>query len=171
MTKNHKKEELKIFDSYINENNRIELYDETITEEQINEINNNMIQFEKPDIYSHIDNELIMIEHFEFDSYKKNKDGSDYRQKEGIINYKFKEKLEKGNGKIIRYDDSITPTASVENYINNFMNSFDEHYKKIDEYKKSKEFKDYNKIHTWFFIEDVSPLVVIILLKIENINR
>jgi len=154
----HEKEELKILDSYIEECHSIETYTESETEEQINEIYKNMVQLDKPDIYSYIDNNLIMIEHFEFDSSIKNRDGSDYRQKEGIINNKFKKELEKRNGHGIEYHDSIPSTATKENYINNFIAQFENHYKKIDEYKMRKEFKKYKTIKTWFFIEDVSPL-------------
>ena len=158
MIEMHKKEELKILDSYLEECSYIETYIENETEEEINEIIRNMIQSDKPDIYSHIGNNLIMIEHFEFDSNAKNRDGSDFRQKEGIINNKFKKKLEERNGQSIQYHDSFTSTGTADNYIKNFIDQFDKHYKKIDKYKERKEFENYSTIKTWFFIEDVSPL-------------
>lgn len=155
MSNNNEKE---ILYSYLRECNTVMVYSNGDISNKLNCIIDNVIQYERPDMYSILNDEVIMIEHFEFDSYKSNKKGSDYKWKEGNIKNKFNKLIENRNKDEIIYNDTIKVTATKDNYINNFMIFFEDHYKKIDIYKKRISLKSNNKIKTYFFIEDISPL-------------
>ena len=58
-------------------------------QEEVNKLFQNMQPYERPDILSIYDNKIVAIEHFEFDSYKNNKKGSNYKFQENIIEQKM----------------------------------------------------------------------------------
>lgn len=125
---------------------------------------NNIMSYERPDILSVFDNNIVGIEHFEFDSYKsRNKRGSDFKIKDYIIEKKFDEKMKKQlkeNDSVI-FHAQIESTASLQNYFNNFKKVFISHYKKLNDYLNhiKTDFDCSNKdIHFCFFVEDESPL-------------
>lgn len=131
---------------------------------EINNMLQNMVQFEEPDILSVYGNKIIGIEHFEFDSYKNtNKKGSNYRVENNRIknnfdNYVDKELVER---KTLTLTDSIKSTSSLKDYYDNFTKQFVKHYKNVDKYIKnikSQTNMDNKEIEIWFFIEDVTPL-------------
>lgn len=156
MKKNREKE---ILHSYLNECNIVQVYSNDNLSDKVDSIISGIVQYERPDMYSILEDEIYIIEHFEFDSYKSSKKkGSDYRQKEGKIKNEFDRLLIQGRDKEVSYNETIRSTASVNNYINNFIDKFNHHYEKIGEYKKR-----IAKIHAGlpkicFFVEDVSPL-------------
>lgn len=130
---------------------------------ELNKLIHNMIPYEKPDILSFYDNKIVGIEHFEFDNYKNNKKGSDFKVKDNEISKKFdnyvaKELKEK---KMVTLTDTIASTSTLGNYYDNFQNSFLNHYNKIDNYIENIK-NNYDvpnkKMEIWFFAEDVSPL-------------
>lgn len=135
----------------------------------------NIGSYERPDILSMFENKIIGIEHFEFDSFKRNRKGSDFKIKEYQVEKKFEEKMEK----VLRRKDSIIvhdqieSSSTMENYFNNFKKVFLEHYNKIDSYIKhiNEDFDCSNKeIHICFFAEDVSPLGSYFLDEKRKIN-
>ena len=122
----------------------------------------NIGKYEKPDILSIFDNKIIGIEHFEFDSFKRNRKGSDFQIKHNVMENNFQKEI---NEKL-KDSDSVTvhghieSTCSLDNYFNNFKHNFKEHYKKVDSYIKHIE-DDYGtdkEISICFFAEDVTPL-------------
>ncbi|MCX8075274.1 MAG: hypothetical protein N2749_06805 [Clostridia bacterium] len=157
------KELYKIVSKYFsNEINYMNVYGD-IKQEEIVKMFKSLYSYERPDFFSIYDNKLIGIEHFEFDSYKKNTKGSDYRKKEALINKEVDKanKQLKVNNDMIMLHNEIVNTSSAESYINNLYTVFNSHYEKIAEYennfKTDVNFKNM-EIEIWFFIEDVTPL-------------
>lgn len=153
---NHNEKE--ILYSYIKDYNVINAYSDDIIQDKLNSVIKNIVQYNRPDMYAIINDEVIMIEHFEFDSYKSNRKGSDYRRKEGNIKNEFNKLLKNHIDNRIIYNNKIKSTATKDNYINNFISVFDEHYRKIDIYKERIKLLSNYKVDTYFFIEDISPL-------------
>lgn len=123
---------------------------------------NHICEYEKPDILSIFENKIIGIEHFEFDSFKCNRKGSDYQIKYNMLDCEFRKQI----GEELLKNTSVTlhaeieSTASLDNYFNNFKRNFTEHYKKIDSYISHIE-DDFGKdkeISICFFADDVTPL-------------
>ena len=131
-------------------------------QEEVNNIFINMKQYERPDILSIYDNKIVAIEHFEFDSYRNNKKGSNYKIQENVIESKMqtaiKSKL-KDKGELILHDQ-IKNTSSLNQYYTNFKKILLSHIENISEYKEHiiQDFGDKKKIEFWFFAEDVTPL-------------
>lgn len=135
----------------------------------------NIGMYERPDILSIFDDKIIGIEHFEFDSFKRNRKGSDFKVKENQVKKKLKEKAHE----LLKYEDSvmlsdqIKSSSSLDNYYKNFEKVFLEHYNKIDSYIEHIK-SDFNcrgkKIYICFFAEDVSPLGSYFLDKKRDIN-
>ena len=77
--------------------------------------------YERPDIVSIYDNKIVAIVHFEFDSYRNNKKGSNYKIQENIIEQKMqtpiKSQLE-NKGQLIIHDQ-IENTSSLRRYYDN----------------------------------------------------
>ena len=68
------------------------------------------------------DNKIVAIEHFEFDSYKNNKDGSNYKIQENLIEQKMQKAIKsqlKEKGELMIHD-KIKNTSSLNQYYNNF---------------------------------------------------
>lgn len=90
--------------------------------------------YDRPDAYSIIDDTALIIEHFEFDGTYSNKKGSENRQELARVERNFEEKISKckmNSGETIMIHDEMFVTHTTENYINNAMRVFDNHYKKL----------------------------------------
>ena len=131
-------------------------------QEEVNKLFKNMKAYERPDILSIYDNKIVAIEHFEFDSYKNNRKGSNYKIQENVIENKMqtaiKSKL-KDKGELILHDQ-IKNTSSLNQYYMNFKKVLLSHIDNIYEYKEHiiQDFGNKKKIEFWFFAEDVTPL-------------
>ena len=107
-------------------------------QEEVNKMFLNMISYERPDILSIYDNKIVAIEHFEFDSYKRTRKGSDFKRQYNMIGQNFDEEINtqlKEEGEVI-LDYQIENTSSLEQYYENFRNVLLSHIVKIPEYKK-----------------------------------
>jgi hypothetical protein len=150
-----------VYRYFYEDSNASVLYE--IDEIEINKMIRNMKKYERPDILSIYDNKIIGIEHFEFDSYKNDRKGSDFQRKHSVIDNKMKEAMKndlKTKDTVILHD-KIECTSSLKNYYKNFIKVFNLHYEKIDEYNEHilEDFDCENKIiYFWFFVEDVTPL-------------
>ena len=140
---------------------------EAITYSNIDEIElNKMIQhmggYERPDILSIYDNKIVAIEHFEFDSYKNTRKGSDYKIQDSIIEQKMQKKIDsdKKKKKEIYLHDEIKNNSDLKQYYSNFKKVLTSHIDNIQEYRNHivDDFGNDKDIEFWFFAEDVSPL-------------
>ena len=153
----------RIIEKYFQKDTTVIVYYE-LDQELFNKVinPNNIGEYERPDILSIFGNKIVGIEHFEFDSYKSDRKGSDFRIKHNILEKGFQkeinEKLKESDSVTVR--GRIESTCSLDNYFMNFKKNFEEHYKKIDSYIKHIE-EDYGnnkEISICFFAEDVTPL-------------
>lgn len=156
------KERDRIIQKYFNGNENASIY-YNIDEEIFKKVLKfeNIISYEKPDILSMFENQIIGIEHFEFDSFKRTKKGSTLKIEENQIEKDFEKKMRKAfkHKKTIIVEEKIQSIRSLDNYFNNFKKIFLEHYKKIDSYIEhiKEDFDCRNKeIHICFFAEDVT---------------
>lgn len=124
-----------IVNKYFSEDGKATVF-YNIEQEEFNKLIKNMGIFERPDILSVYDNKVIGIEHFEFDSYKRTRKGSDFQRKHAIIDSNMKKKIkdELQPKETIIIHNEIESTASLDNYYENFRKNFIEHYNKIDDY-------------------------------------
>lgn len=112
----------------------------------------------RPDAYTVIGNDMLLLEHFQFDNTKTTKKGSEQHKIAAKSEQKFKKKLVK-DGDFAVLDEDVKKKGTY--YIENFRAQFDSHYGKIDEYKtEMREVlkKDFKNIYMGFLIEDASPL-------------
>lgn len=114
-----------------------------------------------PDMYVISGKQLLIIEHFEFDSYpRKRGKGSEFRREESRIDRKLDELEYHENGRTLI--DAIHGESSYQNYLANAKLSFTKHYGEIENYKdRLREegiLTPQSKVKVLFFIEDVSPL-------------
>ena len=91
----------------------------------------NLKPFESPDMYANLEDKIVLIEHFEFDSSKRTNKGMKGKAEESLLNQRLSGlsadnefHIDKGNYEV-----------SLENWHNNFEITFDTHYKKIPIYK------------------------------------
>jgi len=119
----------------------------------------NAFHFERPDIVSIVNGKLYAIEHFEIDSYKRNRKGSKLEQESGRFIRNTKNKLiDESNKSIISGKHQYNIDGDLINYKNNFIYMFNEHISNIEEYKKRIfEKLGINEFELWFFVEDVNP--------------
>ena len=116
----------------------------------------------KKKIFAHHtkDNIAIIIEHFEFDNYRVTQKGSQNRREQKRIDRLVKELAPTESS--VYFHDKIHGHSSYQNYIQNVIRNFGEHYVRIGTYKRN--LKDYGLINgtidvkVIFFIEDTSPL-------------
>ena len=62
-------------------------------QDEVNKLFQNMEIYERPDILSMYDNKIVAIEHFEFDSYKNTRKGSDFKIQDNIIEQKMQKEI------------------------------------------------------------------------------
>lgn len=151
----------KIINKYLSKDGTAITYSD-FSQEEINKLFQNMGIYERPDILSIYDNKIIALEHFEFDSYKNTRKGSNFKIQDNIIEQKMKTKI---NSKLIQekeiiIHDEIQNTSSLKQYYNNFRKILVSHINKIPEYKEHiiNDFGKEKEIEFWFFAEDVTPL-------------
>lgn len=119
---------------------------------------NSIIPNDRPDMYSQIDDIVLLLEHFEFDCTANNKSGSEYRKQDAIVERNFN----KFDHNSELFHEEISCTHSIQSYIQNFERVFNPHYERIPDYKKELEeknilTKEANNV-VGFFIEDVTCL-------------
>ncbi len=107
-------------------------------------------EFERPDGFIIIDDMLYGIEHFEFDSSK-------------FIKRKKVQKIDKKLGRIGQllnsypdntfYQDEVNSNISIEQYFENLLRNYQNHYEKIDSYLDNikKCTYNFNQIKFWIF--------------------
>lgn len=133
-----------------------------LDQELFNKVISNVGCYEKPDILSIFDDKVVAIEHFEFDSYKRSRKGSEYKIENNMIEKKFdkeiNEKLKTQKDAIVH--GQINSIASADNYFNNFKKNFLAHYEKIDSYIEhiKSDYPNTKDVTICFFAEDVTPL-------------
>lgn len=131
-------------------------------QEEINKLFHHMEFYERPDIISMYNNKIVAIEHFEFDSYKNTRKGSNFKIQDNIIEQKMQKKINsklKETGEIIIHEQ-IENTSSLKQYYDNFEKILLSHIDNIPEYKEHiiSDFGNEKDIEFWFFAEDVTPL-------------
>ena len=108
------------------------------------------------------DNKIVAIEHFEFDSYKNTRKGSDFKIQDNIIEQKMQKEINSNlkDKDEIMIHDQIENNSSLKQYYDNFRKVLLSHIDNIPEYKEHiiNDFGDKKEIEFWFFVEDVSPL-------------
>ncbi len=126
--------------------------------EELTEFFNSGVQtYDRPDGFCKFENNVLIIEHFEFDSANANKKGSTNRQEI------FRTSRIKPTGKEFElvYDE-IKCDFTMENYIKNLKNNFLNHYNKIDDYIKNLQkiniINERTNIKVLFCIEDSTIL-------------
>ncbi len=120
----------------------------------------NLKPFDHPDAYARLEDEVLLFEHFEFDSSANNKKGSQQRRSEATENRAFDAVVPTEAGAL--HHGTIAADYSIENYKKNLETVFCKHYNEIPEYKRSLREKgiitDANRVITAFFIEDTTIL-------------
>ncbi len=125
--------------------------------------------FERPDMYIVLDNEILAIEHFEFDSSKTNKKGSHLKTEIAKIERELDKEREETNKKYLA--KRCVFNGNRENYENNFLKNFDNHYNKIEKYRNNitkNVSNQYLPIRMCFYIIDETELGNIILNDKNN---
>ena len=137
----------------------------------VNDLNpQNIYIGDAPDFYIKSDDDVLVIEHFEFDCYKASRKGSEHRQE--LARIQRKEDAMKPTEKGVALHETIHGESSYENYICNVTRSFNEHYSHIELYfdnlKNAGIIKDRSKVKVLFFVEDVSPLGTVVFGEQNN---
>ena len=151
-----------IYQTYLSkEQNEIHYIGESSGIAKLADIFKRLVPFEHPDAYAMLENEVLLFEHFEFDSSNKsNKKGSQQRRSEADDNRIFATVKPSENGTL--YHGEILADYSIENYKKNLKQAFDKHYSEIAAYKQTLQEKGVitgtERITTFFFIEDTTVL-------------
>lgn len=74
-------------------------------------------EYDVPDLYIKFENELWIIEHFEFDCYKSSRKGSSYKREQSRID-KAEEKIIPTTEGVV-FHDTIDAESSYIDYVNN----------------------------------------------------
>lgn len=120
-----------------------------------------LVDFERPDAHSIVENSVHIFEHFEFDSSSvRKRKGSLSNIEKSRVNRAFDAILPAGNG--IRLRDELNIDYHVKNYVDNALANLQNHYAKIDSYidnlKSNNIILDNNNVSVGFFIEDTTVL-------------
>lgn len=156
-----KNELFQFLDSYFSKNeNTIHFFGDKENVLDVMRFFGHIFQSDRPDAYAVIDDEVLIIEHFEFDSSNNRAKGSQQKRLEAEDNRKFTgiAAIEAGT----LYHSSINADYTMENYRNNISKIFKEHYGKIEEYKDNLKragvIERNSIVRTAFFIEDTTML-------------
>jgi len=154
------KDELKIFIHNYLENRNIKYFGEQ-TEQLKNLLkffNSGILTYDHPDGFCKYEDNVLIIEHFEFDSSCTNKKGSKNRQ-EIFRTSNYEPQKDTG---IEIFRDEIKCDYTIENYVDNLIKNFNKHYDEIEKYKKDLEKKQIitknTNVETLFCIEDATAL-------------
>ena len=128
---------------------------------KLTDIFERLVPFEHPDAYAALDNEVLIFEHFEFDSSNNHKGkGSQQRRSEADDDRIFSTLEPSKKGTL--HHGEIIADYSIENYKKNLKQAFDKHYSEIPQYTQTLLDKGIitasEKISTLFFIEDTTTL-------------
>lgn len=119
----------------------------------------------RPDAYAVIEDDILLLEHFQFNNTKATKKGSQQHKVAAKSEQEFKKKLVK-DGDFAVLDEYVERNG--KSYVENFRTQFNSHYNKIDDYKSEMQKqlkKDFKNIYMGFLIEDSSSLGSIYLNK------
>lgn len=123
-------------------------------------LNGQMIVGDFPDMVIMKDNIAIMIEHFEFDCFKRTRKGSTNRKEQARIDHEFERLPATEKGTI--HHDTIKGQSSYQDYLSNAHKNFCEHYVKVSDYKQrlisEGIIKENMVVKMMFLIDDVSPI-------------
>jgi len=115
-----------------------------------------------PDLVIQLGEKFLVVEHFEFDCYKRTRAGSKNRAELARVDRVMKGIQPDEHGVLIH--DEIIGESSYEFYLENIFYTFTEHYRKIPDYLKNIRKKgiitDNSSVRVAFIIEDASPLGV-----------
>lgn len=169
----------RICEEYLNDNpTKVMCYGNQ--EKSLSELNpflQELVEFERPDAFSKIGEDVLIVEHFEFDSTNTNKKGSLDRIEQARIERDFEKDLNKlhlQSGETFHKHDTVNVTHSSENYIKNALNAFRNHYEKIESYKQNLSnegiITNSTNIKTMFWIEDTTLLGNAFIPEPQNYN-
>lgn len=134
-----------------------------VNQEEVECLLRNWHSYDRPDIYSFCNEKIYGIEHFEYDAHKRNKRGSLQRKEDNLIAKEMKQKayaaLKDKDSCVLRGE--IRSKANVDNYKNNFIQAFNDHYSKVHDYKNRLLEVASSKnppVSIWFMAEDVTML-------------
>lgn len=133
----NKNKELKDFKHNLKYSNG---YEESIFDsiEVYNNVHNlqNLIAFECPDMYIEFKDKVIGIEQFEFSAYSSNKKGNKIKRKLFEVEQENLKNIDNKN--VNNYFENYVETDIYKlNYEKNFINVFDKHYGRLEEYKNN----------------------------------
>lgn len=134
-----------------------------VNQEEVECLLRNWHSYDRPDIYSFCNEKIYGIEHFEYDAHRRNKRGSLQRKEDNLIAKEMKQKayaaLKDKDSCVLRGE--IRSKANVDNYKNNFIQAFNDHYSKVHDYKNRLLEVASSKnppVSIWFMAEDVTML-------------
>lgn len=120
----------------------------------------NLVEFERPDGYSLCNDSICIFEHFEFDSTKKSRKGSQSKIEDIRVRSSFHKTASTDRLTVNHAELNIQHTSS--RYIENALNGMRNHYEKVDSYienlKANNILRDNLNIELGFFIEDTTIL-------------
>lgn len=119
----------------------------------------------RPDAYAVIEDDILLLEHFQFNNTKVTKKGSEQHKVAAKSEQEFKKNLVK-DGDFAVLNEYVERNG--KSYIENFQTQFNSHYNKINDYKAEMQKqlkKDFKNIYIGFLIEDASSLGSIYLNK------
>ena len=124
-----------------------------------------LIEGNAPDMVLVKENEAIIMEHFEFDSFPSNRKGSIRAQEEERIDRVYDRKEATTDG--VYFSEAIKSVNSYENYVKNVKKYFLKHYSKVESYKTNLKDRgiidDNTDLKVMFVIEDKSTLGTIVV--------
>lgn len=127
-----------------------------------------LIEGNAPDMVLVKENEAIIMEHFEFDSFPSNRKGSTRAQEEKRIDRVYDRQEATADG--VYFSETIRNFNSYVDYVRNVKKNFLDHYSKIESYKTNLKNRgiidDNTDLKVMFVIEDKSTLGTIV--KDEN---
>lgn len=100
-----------------------------------------------PDGYSCLDDKIVIFEHFEFDSTRNNRKGSEQKREKYIIDKNFDDWSREHEGVFIQKSDTVASTTLLAN---NFIKALTSHSNKLESYKTNLIRQGIGNINTKF---------------------
>lgn len=130
-----------------------------ISAEDCNKMFQQLVPFERPDMYAELDDKIIILEHFEFDASRSTRKGMKGRAEESMLEKRLQSLPTDGTMHI----DGTRYEMSLQYWQENCERTFHNHYQRIDVYKEhvASQTRDNKKpIFVGFMIEqELSPIV------------